>query len=55
MMAKLQEDVVTITISKLIKDADDIGTSLSPELINSLEEVVQELVGAGALIEINVK
>lgn len=53
-MAKLQEDVVTIKISKLIKDSDDLGTSLSPDLIASLEAVVQELTGAGALVEIDV-
>lgn len=53
-MAKLQEDVVTIKISKLVKDAEDVGSSLSPELVLSLEEVVQELVGAGALVEIDI-
>jgi hypothetical protein len=52
-MAKLQEDVLTIKLSKLIKDSDTVDTNLSPELIQSLEAVVQELAGAGVLVEIN--
>lgn len=51
-MAKLQEDVLVIKISKLIRDTDEDGTALSEELISSLEAVVQELAGAGALVEI---
>jgi|TARA_R110000868_G_scaffold173921_2_gene410356 hypothetical protein len=53
-MAKLQEDVLTIKLSRLIKDSDDVGTNLSPELVQSLEAVVQELAGAGVLVEINI-
>ena len=53
-MAKLQEDVLTIKISKLIKDSDESGTVLSEELITSLEAVVQELAGTGILVEIDV-
>ena len=52
-MAKLQEDILTIKISKLIKDSDETGTNLTPELVQSLEAVVQELAGAGTLVEIN--
>jgi hypothetical protein len=51
-MAKLQEDAVVIKISKLIKDSDEPGTALTEELITSLEAVVQELAGAGVLVEI---
>ena len=53
-MAKLQEDVLVIKISKLIKDADTPGTALTEELVTSLEAVVTELAGAGALVEIQV-
>lgn len=52
-MAKLQEDVLTIKISKLIKDSDEVGTNLTPELVQSVEAVVQELAGAGTLVEIS--
>ena len=51
-MAKLQEDAVVIKISKLIKDSEEPGTALTEELITSLEAVVQELAGAGVLVEI---
>jgi hypothetical protein len=51
-MAKLQEDTLVIKISKLIKDSDEAGTALTEELITSLEAVVQELAGAGVLVEI---
>jgi hypothetical protein len=53
-MAKLQEDVLVVKISKLIKDSDDISTTLSIDLITNLEAVVQELAGAGALVEIEI-
>jgi len=51
-MAKLQEDVLVIKISKLIKDSDEAGTALTADIITSLEAVVQELAGAGTLVEI---
>jgi hypothetical protein len=53
-MAKLQEDTLVIKISKLIKDTDNAGTALTEELVTSLEAVVQELAGAGVLVEITV-
>jgi hypothetical protein len=53
-MAKLQEDVLVVKISKLIKDSDSVSTALNEELITSLEAVVQELAGAGALVEITI-
>lgn len=51
-MAKLQEDVLVIKISKLVKDSDLVDTTVNEDLITSLEAVVQELVGTGALVEI---
>ena len=51
-MAKLQEDVLVIKISKLIKDSEDADTALTEDLVTSLEAVVQELAGAGTLVEI---
>ena len=51
-MAKLQEDVLVIKISKLVKDSDAPGSALTEELIVSLEAVVQELAGAGTLVEV---
>jgi hypothetical protein len=52
-MAKLHEEVVVIKVSKLLKDSDTSSiTILNQEIIDSLEAVVQELSGAGTLVEI---
>ena len=54
-MAKLHEEVVVIKVSKLMKDSYTINQVLLTNLtLESLEAVVQELIGANALIEITV-
>jgi hypothetical protein len=52
-MAKLQEEVLVIKVSTLLKDTDAHEELLSEEVLQNLEAVMQQLVGAGALIEIN--
>jgi hypothetical protein len=52
-MAKLHEEVIVIKVSKLVRDNEDTTAILSNE-IESLEAVVQELAGAGTLVEIQV-
>ena len=51
-MAKINEDVVTIRVSELLKDSDSESTIMDEEFVGNIEAVVQELVGAGKLIEI---
>ena len=53
-MAKLQEEVVVIKVSKLIKDAETAPVLLDTQTIESLEAVVAELVGSNTLVEIQV-
>ena len=53
-MAQLHEEVVIIKVSTLLKDGADASLILSNDILASLEEVVQELAGAGALVEIAV-
>ena len=53
-MAKLQEEVLVIKVSKLLKDNDVEATILNAETVASLEAVVQELAGANTLVEIQV-
>ena len=53
-MAKLNEEVLVVKISKLLKDGDEQTTLLTEDGLLSLEAVVQELAGAGTLIEIQV-
>lgn len=53
-MAKLQEEVLVIKVSKLLKDSDVESAILTAETVASLEAVVQELAGANTLVEIQV-
>ena len=51
-MAKLQESTVAIKLSKLLKDTDQEAPILTDETVEQLEVILQELVGAGVLVEI---
>ena len=53
-MAKVQDAVIVIKVSKLLKDSvyDDAQDIINEDIIQSLEAVVQELVGQDALVEI---
>jgi hypothetical protein len=51
-MAKLQEEVLVIKVSKLLKDSESETEIMNNDTIHSLEEVIQELAGAGTLVEI---
>jgi hypothetical protein len=51
-MAKLQEEVLVIKVSKLLKDSENITEIISNDILHSLESVVEELAGAGTLVEI---
>ena len=53
-MAKLQEEVLVIKVSKLLKDSDTESAILTKDTVASLEAVVQELAGANTLVEIQV-
>jgi len=51
-MAKMQTETLVITVTKLLKDTDTESTVLTDDVVGSLEAVVSELAGAGALVEI---
>ena len=53
-MAKLQEEVLVIKVSKMIRDNDVEAEILTADTVASLEAVVQELAGANTLVEIQV-
>tara|TARA_B100000749_G_scaffold260383_1_gene231795 strand:- start:734 stop:895 length:162 start_codon:yes stop_codon:yes gene_type:complete len=50
-MAKLNEDIVVIKVSKLLRDTDEEAPILDDVLVTQLEQVIGELV-PGALVEI---
>lgn len=56
-MARIQEEVIVITVSKLHKNTPE-GTVTEDYIVNeealaALESVVEELLGAGVVVEIN--
>lgn len=52
-MAKIHEEVVIIKLSRLVKDnVDGSPTLANPETIAALEQVTQELVGDGTIVEV---
>jgi hypothetical protein len=52
-MAKIQEQVIVIRLSKLVKDSEDQYTDLATEeVVASLEQVTQELVASGVVVEV---
>lgn len=50
-MAKIQEKVLVIKLSKLLKDADQETPILDDDTLTQLYAVMQELAGAGVLVE----
>jgi hypothetical protein len=52
-MAKIQEELIVIKLSKLHKDSQTHTSSLSgDDVISGLEAVVQELVGSDVIVEV---
>lgn len=54
-MAKLHEEIVVIKVSKMVRDNEtSVDPLLTDDTLSSLEEVVQQLAGTNALVEIQV-
>ena len=51
-MAKLNEQVIVITVSKLLRTGDPVTELLDEDQLSSLEAVITELVGKDCLVEI---
>lgn len=51
-MAKIVQDIVAIEVSRLAKDGEDLAALITPEMMATIEAVVQELVGDGAVVEV---
>lgn len=54
-MAKIHEEVIVITISKLVKDSDEVDAPdlANSEIIAALGSVAEELLGNGVVVEVN--
>jgi len=52
-MAKIVEDVVVIKFSKIVKDSDsEVSDIAGSDVQAALEQVAQELVGDGVVVEV---
>ena len=50
-MAKIHEEIVVIKLSKLIKDSDAGGEIATSDIVGALQQVAEELAGAGVVVE----
>lgn len=51
-MAKIQEEIVLIKLSKLLKNSDEHESLTNEDFPANLEAIVQELVGDAVVVEI---
>lgn len=51
-MAKIHEEVVVIKLSKLVKNDEDGQTLTADDFEANLEAIIQELVGATVMVEV---
>jgi len=52
-MAKIVENVVVIKLSKIVKDSESDATDIAgSDMQSALEQVAQELVGDGVVVEV---
>ena len=52
-MAKIQEEVILITVSKLIKKERPIDSIVNEDIMTALASVAEELLGNGVVVEVN--
>jgi hypothetical protein len=52
-MAKVQEEVIVITVSKLVKNDETSTEIVADDVITALTSVAEELLGSGVVVEVN--
>lgn len=52
-MAKIQEEVIVITVSKLTKNNDNGTEIVSEDTVAALASVAEELLGDGVVVEVS--
>lgn len=52
-MAKIHEEVIVITLSKLVKDSAPNEPIATDDIVLALASVAEELAGAGIVVEAN--
>jgi hypothetical protein len=51
-MAKIHEETVVITLSKLVKDNAETELVATNDICDALQSVAEELLGAGIVVEV---
>lgn len=51
-MAKIQTETIVLTFNKLVKESDATEPVVNAETASALEQVAQELAGAGVIVEV---
>jgi hypothetical protein len=51
-MAKIHEETIVITLSKLIKDTAETDLIATNDICDALQTVAEELLGAGVVVEV---
>jgi hypothetical protein len=51
-MAKIQEEVLVIRVSQLVREGAESKPRVTEDVTQALVQVAEELVGAGAVVEI---
>ena len=51
-MAKIHEETVVITLSKLVKDTAETELVATNDICDALQSVAEELLGAGIIVEV---
>jgi hypothetical protein len=51
-MAKIVSDAVVIEISRIAKDDEHPSSVVSEDMVATLQQVVEQLVGDGAVVEV---
>lgn len=51
-MAKIQEEIIVIKVSQLVRDGAESPPRVTADITAALVQVVEELVGSGAVVEI---
>jgi hypothetical protein len=52
-MARIQEEVIVITISKLVKDDTADSLIIPQDVADALVSVAEELLGSGVVVEVS--
>lgn len=51
-MAKIQEEVILVKLSKLVKNGAGQETLVPQDFTSNLEEILQQLVDGGTIVEV---